>query len=99
MARMSKIVGTMVLVIAILLAVAITQTVGWRLFIGPRARPFTNRTFERTPVRMERGRYLVENLVGCLDCHSERDRAKHEAPLVSGALGAGAVLPIVGFRG
>ena len=48
---------------------------------------------------MERGRYLVENLVGCLDCHSERDRAKHEAPLVSGALGAGAVLPIVGFRG
>jgi mono/diheme cytochrome c family protein len=37
--------------------------------------------------------------VGCLDCHSERDRAKHEATLLSGALGAGAVLPIMGFRG
>ena len=69
LARLSKVTGTIVLVIAILLAVAITQTVGWRPFIGPRARPLTNRTFEKTPARMERGRYLVENLVGCLDCH------------------------------
>ena len=99
LARISKVTGAIVLVIAILLAVAITQTVGWRPFIGPRARPLSNRTFERSPGRMERGRYLVENLVGCLDCHSERDRAKHEAPLASGALGAGSVLPIAAVMG
>jgi mono/diheme cytochrome c family protein len=85
--------------VIVLLVLAISATIGWYPFIGPRMRPLTDRKFESTPARLERGRYLVENLVGCLDCHSERDRAKHQAPLLSGALGAGAVLPIMGFRG
>jgi mono/diheme cytochrome c family protein len=57
----------------VLLAVAITATIGWRPFIGPRARAVTDRRFEATPQRMERGRYLVRAVTGCLGCHSDVD--------------------------
>jgi len=59
-----KTLGKILLAIFILLAVAITFTIGWRPFIGPKARPTTNRQFERTPERLARGRYLVVGLVG-----------------------------------
>jgi mono/diheme cytochrome c family protein len=57
----------------VLLAAAITATIGWRPFIGPRARAVTDRTFAPTPERMERGRYLVRAVTGCLICHSNVD--------------------------
>lgn len=57
----------------VLLAAAISATIGWRPFIGPRARPLTNRTFNVTPERLERGRYLVRSVNGCLGCHSNVD--------------------------
>ena len=46
--------------LAVLLAVAITLTIGWRPFLGPQTRPLTSRTFERTPQRLERGHYPLE---------------------------------------
>ena len=52
-----------VAVLIVVLAIIISLTIGWRPFIGPRARPLNNRTFERTPQRLARGQYLVENLV------------------------------------
>jgi mono/diheme cytochrome c family protein len=85
--------------VVVLLVLAISVTIGWRPLLGPKARPLTDRKFEATPARLERGRYLAHDLLGCLDCHSERDRAQHDAPLLSGGLGSGAVLPIGGFRG
>ena len=33
-------------------------------------------TFERTPARLERGRYLVEGPAHCFQCHSEVDWEK-----------------------
>ena len=71
--RWKKAVGTTVLIIVALLLVGITFTIGWRPFIGPRTRALTNRTFEATPARLERGRYMVNDVFGCLACHSERD--------------------------
>ncbi|HXP15544.1 MAG TPA: hypothetical protein VN868_00495 [Terriglobales bacterium] len=41
--------GTILFVILLLLVVAITFIIGWRPFIGPRARATTSRQFERTP--------------------------------------------------
>jgi mono/diheme cytochrome c family protein len=84
-----KIVVAVAALLAVLLAVAITFTVGWRPFIGPRARPLTNRVFERTPQRLARGKYLVEAVTPCLDCHSPHDWTKHDAPIVPGMEGAG----------
>jgi mono/diheme cytochrome c family protein len=55
------------------IAVAITVTIGWRPVLGARSRPLTNRSFERTPERLSRGKYLVEGTAGCFDCHSQVD--------------------------
>lgn len=46
---------------------------GWRLLVGPRARPMTSRAFESNLQRLRRGEYLVNGVLGCFRCHSERD--------------------------
>ena len=67
MKKFLKIVVVLVLCLCVLFAAAITFTVGWRPFIGPRARPLTSRVFERTPQRWARGKYLVEGVTPCMD--------------------------------
>jgi mono/diheme cytochrome c family protein len=49
----------------------------------------TDRRFERTPARHERGRYLAESVMGCFDCHSEKNWNAPGAPPVEGKVGAG----------
>jgi mono/diheme cytochrome c family protein len=99
MRKILKIISFAVAGLIVVLSVLISFTVGWRPFIGPRARPLTDRTFERTPERLARGRYLAENL-GCFECHGERDWTKHDAPLVEGTRGAGyADFPMAGLPG
>jgi mono/diheme cytochrome c family protein len=94
-----KKLGTILLIICALLAVAITFTIGWRPFIGPRARKTTSRAFDRTPERLARGRYLVVGLVGCEMCHSPKDFKTHGAPNLPGIELAGQVLPMPGLPG
>ena len=74
--------------IVLVLALAVTVTIGWRPLVGPRARPLTGRTFQATPERLARGRYLVTAVTGCLVCHSENDRTAHMVPK-AGTEGAG----------
>jgi hypothetical protein len=81
------------IVLAGVLAIAITLTIGWRPFVGPKARPLTSRTFERTPQRLERGRYIATALSGCLYCHSHHDWAAPGMPIVPGTEGAGEIQP------
>jgi mono/diheme cytochrome c family protein len=85
--------------LCVVLAAAITFTIGWRPFIGPKKRAVTNRQFERTPERLARGRYLVQGLLGCGLCHSPRDWNQHGAPVLAGMELAGQVLPIPDFPG
>ena len=68
---MKKVAVYGALALVVVLATGISATIGWRPFIGPRARPLTDRKFEPTPARLERGAYLVNNVDGCLDCHSD----------------------------
>ena len=99
MKRVMKLLGMTLLVIVLLVAGGITFTIGWRPFIGPKARVLTERKFELTPARLARGQYLVENL-GCFICHGEHDWTKHDAPLVEGTRGAGyAEFPLAGLPG
>jgi mono/diheme cytochrome c family protein len=58
----------------------------------PRARPLTDRTFEPTPARVERGQYLTEHLLQCFVCHSERDWDLPGAPPKAGRKGAGSIM-------
>jgi hypothetical protein len=85
--------------LVLLLAVGITFTIGWRPFIGPKARPLTARTFERTPQRLERGRYIANALSGCIYCHSPHDWNAPGTPLVPGKEGAGGIQPEGGLPG
>jgi hypothetical protein len=85
--------------LAVLLAVGITSTIGWSPFLGPKARALTNRTFERTQQRLERGRYIVAGLSGCIYCHSPHDWTAPGTPIMAGKEASGAVLPYAGLPG
>lgn len=91
--RLKKLAGVAFLVVIVLISIGITLTIGWRPFIGAASRPLTDRKFEATPARLERGKYLVDGLLGCLDCHSERDPALPGAPPRQEKLGAGQLFP------
>ncbi|MFB3923589.1 MAG: c-type cytochrome [Terriglobia bacterium] len=91
MGRFGRIVGIVLLGIVLLLAVGITFTIGWRPFLGPKARPLTDRKFEPTPERLARGQYIFN---GCQGCHSPHDWTQHDVPILPGMKGAGMVLPI-----
>jgi mono/diheme cytochrome c family protein len=86
-------------VLAIVLFVGISFTIGWRPFLGPRTRPVTNRKFEATAARLERGRYLANSVMGCTDCHSEHDWNTPGAPAIEAKLGAGEIFPDEGLPG
>jgi hypothetical protein len=94
-----KVLLVCAIVLIVVLCVAISLTIGWRPFIGPRARPLTSRQFERTPQRLERGRYIFNFLAACTDCHSPHDTKQHLAPVVADAEGSGQVLPFGGLPG
>ena len=99
MTKLLKIVAYVTVGLVVVLSVAISLTIGWRPFIGPRARPLTDRTFESTPQRLARGQYLANNL-GCFECHGEYDWTRHDAPLIEGTRGAGySDFPMAGLPG
>lgn len=93
MGRVGRWLVASILCVMVLLATAITFTIGWRPFVGPKARPLTSRTFERTPRRLERGRYISTALSGCIYCHSTHNWAAPGTPILPGTEGAGAVQP------
>ena len=100
MKKLGKVLAWIVGVLAVVLAVGITLTIGWRPFIGPRARTLTARTFEKTPARLARGEYLVNSVTECMTCHAEHDWTAHDAPILPGTLGSGQDMNLLkGFPG
>ena len=88
-----------VIAIVAVLAVAISLTIGWRPIIGPKARPLTNRTFDSTPQRLARGRYITTALSGCIFCHSPHNWNAPGLPIVAGAEFAGDIQPYTDLPG
>jgi hypothetical protein len=86
-----------ILLVAALFAIAV-QIFGLRTFIGPRKRELTAETFQSTPARIERGKYIA-NGMGCLYCHSPHDWSKREEPILPGMAGAGQQLPYADLPG
>jgi mono/diheme cytochrome c family protein len=91
MGRIVKIFLYFLLGLVVVLSIAITATIGWRPFIGPKARPLTDRKFESTPERLARGEMLFG---ACVGCHSPHDWKTHEPTVLPGMKGAGMVMPI-----
>ena len=46
----------------------------------PKQRPASSETVERTPARLERGKYLVQAVLGCMDCHTTKDLTRFGLP-------------------
>ncbi len=44
---------------------------------------------EATPAKLARGKYLVENVSGCVVCHADRDWTRFSGPVVAGSKGHG----------
>lgn len=51
---------------------------------------------EITKERLGRGKYLVENVTGCIGCHSTRDWDYYAGPIISGTEGSGNELVLDG---
>lgn len=99
MKKLGKVLLVAFVVLCVLLGTAISFTIGWRPFLGPKTRPVTSRQFERTPERVARGRYLVQALLGCETCHTPSDWTQHGAPKIAGMELAGQPFLLPGFPG
>lgn len=55
----------------------------------PTVAPASTVKVSMTPERIERGRYIFENLADCEGCHSVRDYSKFAGPLVAPTRGSG----------
>lgn len=100
MKKVGKILGWTLVTILLLAAVGISFTIGWRPFIGPRTRQLdSSRKFQSTPERLARGKYLAENVSGCMFCHTPRDWTALGSGVIKPNLGSGQQMPFVGLPG
>src|SRR5262249_11331725 len=100
MKKRGKIAAWVLAVLATVAVAAISFTIGWRPFIGPRSRKLTARKFDSTPARLTRGDYLVNHVTDCMGCHAEHDWTNPEAPILTGTLGSGQDMNLLkGFPG
>ena len=92
MKKVVKILLGAFLVLVVVAIAAISLSIGWRPFLGPKARSLTARKFDATPQRLERGRYIFNSAAGCVDCHSEHDPIGQDHVVLSGMQGSGEVM-------
>jgi hypothetical protein len=60
-------------------------------FIAPTIAPYAARRSNRSAT-LEQGRYLVDSVTICFECHSERDFSKPGWPIPPGRVGSGRIL-------
>ena len=80
-----KIIGILAVIVVLVIAGAITYV----KVALPDVPDAPDLNVEITPERVERGKYLANNLMGCMDCHAERDFSKFTAPVIEGTQGGG----------
>jgi mono/diheme cytochrome c family protein len=73
--------GIRILVILLVVTAALAAGgVAYLFGAYPRTAPPSAIKVESTPARIARGAYLSRHVVGCTDCHGERDWSKYSAP-------------------
>lgn len=85
MKKLLKVLGIMLLIVAVLAAggmAYVTQAL-------PGIDPPTDLDVVATPERLQRGAYLANSVCVCMDCHSTRDWSLFAGPLTPGTLGKG----------
>src|SRR5258706_5822463 len=85
MKKFLKVIG----IIFIVLIVAFAGFYIYMLKAFPKIPPAADMKIEPTPLRLERGKYLVNHVVGCIGCHSERNFGLFAGPIKPGTEGKG----------
>jgi mono/diheme cytochrome c family protein len=75
--------------LALALGVALAGGILYFNAAFPKVSPAENITIESNPTRLARGKYLVENVTGCIGCHSNRTLDQFNFPLKEETLGQG----------
>jgi mono/diheme cytochrome c family protein len=88
---MRKIIRMVLILIGIII-IAIAGLLTYVKIGLPNIEKATDLKIDYTPERIERGKYLANNVMICMDCHSQRDYSKFGAPLKPGTFGAGGEL-------
>ena len=70
------------------------RAIGGQVVLGPNKRPVSDRKFEVTQARLDRGKYLVEGPAHCFFCHTDHDLSTPTYPIVQAKKGAGWRMPI-----
>lgn len=83
--KIFKIAGIVLLIVV----VAVTGFLGYIKFVLPDVGAAPDLKIEATAERVARGKYLVENVAGCIDCHSARDWNQFAGPIMPGTEGQG----------
>lgn len=76
-------------VLAVVLIGAVAGAMTYVKTMLPDVGPAPDLTVEITPERLERGAYLANHVMLCMDCHAVRDFSKFAGPPTPGTLGAG----------
>lgn len=79
-------------IIVVLLIIVVTGIAAYLKLVLPNVGAAPGLKVERTPERVERGKYLANSVMACTDCHTERDWAKYAAPIKYDSLGAGSTI-------
>jgi len=77
------------LIILVVIVLAIGGLLAYVKTALPNVGDAPEMTIERTPERIERGRYLANYVMLCVDCHSTREWELFAGPLVTGTEGMG----------
>ncbi|MBE0656520.1 MAG: c-type cytochrome [Bryobacteraceae bacterium] len=67
--------------------------IAYLILTGPEMQAAPDIKVPMTAERIERGRYLFENVAHCTGCHSPRDWGKFSAPVNAGTVGSGVEFP------
>jgi hypothetical protein len=85
MKKIVKVIGIIVLLIIITLGGLVTYVKAMLPNVGPAP----DLKVTATPERVERGKYLANNVLACMGCHSQRDWNFFGGPIKEGTFGAG----------
>jgi mono/diheme cytochrome c family protein len=89
MSRITRLLVRTLLILVLLLAVAVGGGFAYLFLALPRAAPPSTLKVTSTPEKLERGKYLAHHVVGCTNCHGERDWTKYSAPMMPDREGHG----------
>ncbi|MEX1013809.1 MAG: cytochrome C, partial [Candidatus Paceibacterota bacterium] len=89
---MKKLIYRIILGVFSLLVVVVLGAVLYLSYALPNINEAPDLVIESTPERITHGKYLVNHVNICMDCHSERDWTKFSAPIISGTIGMGGEL-------